>query len=167
MRLTRAAACRSFAGCLLALSLTGPALAQPHAATVLDLAVQQKNLTTFVAAVHAAGLDNTLKGAGPMTVYAPTDEAFAKLTAADRDALMQDPVRLKALLLGHVVKDMIKMRDGEGAITSGSVTTAGGNTLTFGRDDRDRSTVGGARVISYDLQADNGCITTIDKVLLT
>ena len=166
MRLTRAAAFRSFAGCLLALSLTGPALAQPHAATVLDLAGQQKNLTTFVAAVHAAGLDATLRAAGPITVYAPTDEAFAKIPAADRDALMHDPVRLKALLLGHVVNDMIKMRDGDASITSGSVASAGGKTLTFGMD-QDRTTVSGAHVVSYDLAADNGSITTIDKVLLT
>ena len=166
MRLTRAAAFRSFAGCLLALSLTGPALAQPRAATVLELASQQKNLNTFVAAVHAAGLDDTLKAAGPMTVYAPTDEAFAKLPAAQREALMNDPVRLKALLLGHVVNDMIRMRDGDSTITSGSVASAGGGTLLFGLDG-ERTTVGGAHVISYDLQAGNGCITTIDKVLLT
>ncbi|HEY6235491.1 MAG TPA: fasciclin domain-containing protein [Candidatus Elarobacter sp.] len=166
MRLTRAAACRSLAGCLLALSFTGPALAQPRPATVLELAAQQKNLTTFVAAVHAAGLDDTLKAAGPITVYAPTDEAFAKLPAADRDALMHDPARLKALLLRHVVNDMIKMRDGDAAITSGSVASAGGGMLSFGTDN-DRTTVGGAHVISYDLRADNGCITTIDKVLLT
>ncbi len=166
MHLTRAAAFRSLAGCLLALSIAGPALAQPRAATVLDLAAQQKNLTTFVAAVHAAGLDDTLKAAGPITVYAPTDEAFAKLPAANRDALMHDPARLKALLLRHVVNDMIKMRDGDATITSGSVASAGGAMLTFGADN-DRTTVGGAHVVSYDLRADNGCITTIDKVLLT
>ncbi len=166
MRLTRAAAFRSFAGCLLALSLTGPALAQPRAATVLELASQQKNLNTFVAAVHAAGLDDTLKAAGPITVYAPTDDAFAKLPAAQREALMNDPARLKALLLGHVVNDMIKMRDGDSTITSGSVPSAGGGTLSFGLDG-ERTTVGGAHIVSYDLRADNGCITTIDKVLLT
>jgi uncharacterized surface protein with fasciclin (FAS1) repeats len=166
MRLTRAAAFRSLAGCLLALSLTGPALAQPRAATVLELAAQQKNLNTFVAAVHAAGLDATLKAAGPITVYAPTDDAFAKLPAAQREALMNDPARLKALLLGHVVNDMITMRDGDSSITSGSVPSAGGGMLTFGSDN-ERTTVGGAHVVSYDLRADNGCITTIDKVLLT
>jgi uncharacterized surface protein with fasciclin (FAS1) repeats len=166
MRLTRAAAFRSFAGCLLALSLTGPALAQPRAATVLELAAQQKNLNTFVAAVHTAGLDDMLKAAGPITIYAPTDEAFAKLPAAQREALLSDPARLKALLLGHVVNDMIKMRDGDSTITSGSVPSAGGGTLQFGLDG-ERTTVGGAHVISYDMRADNGCITTIDKVLLT
>jgi len=166
MRLTRAAAFRSLAGCLLALSLTGPALAQPRAATVLDLAGQQKNLTMFVAAVHAAGLDDTLKAAGPLTVYAPTDDAFAKLPAADRDALMHDPARLKALLLGLTVNAMIVMRDGETAVTSGTAPTAGGSSLTFGMDG-DRQTVAGAHVVSRDLRADNGCITTLDKVPLT
>jgi uncharacterized surface protein with fasciclin (FAS1) repeats len=79
---------------------------------------------------------------------------------------MSDPARLKALLLGHVVNDMIKMRDGDSTITSGSVPSAAGGTLSFGVDG-ERTTVGGAHVISSDLRADNGCITTIDKVLLT
>jgi uncharacterized surface protein with fasciclin (FAS1) repeats len=166
MRLTRAAACRSLAGCLLALSLTAPALAQ-RPATVLDLAAQQKNLTTFVAAVHTAGLDDMLKAAGPITIYAPTDEAFAKMPAADRTALLGSPERLKAVLLGHVVKDMVKMHDGDsGYITSGSVPSAAGRDLVFGTDDRDQTTVGGARLVQADLRADNGCVNTIDKVLL-
>ncbi len=61
---------------------------------------------------------------------------------------------------------MIKMRDGDATITSGSVETAGGGKLTFGTD-QDRMTVGGAHLVSYDLRAENGCINTIDKVLLT
>jgi uncharacterized surface protein with fasciclin (FAS1) repeats len=165
MRLTRAAACRSLAGCLLALSLTVPALAQ-RPATVLDLAAQQKNLTTFVTAVHTAGLDDMLKGAGPVTIYAPTDDAFAKLPAAERQALLSSPDRLRALLLGHIVKDAITMRDGSAVISSGSATTAGGRDITFGIDDQDRATVGGAHIVAYDLRADNGTIDTIDRVLL-
>lgn len=166
MRLTRAAACRSFAACLLALTtVSAPAFAQ-RSATVLELAAQQKNLTTFVAAVHAAGLDDTLKAAGPFTIYAPTDEAFAKIPAADRDALMHDSARLKALLMRHVVNDMVLMNDGNSRVTSGSIPSAGGSMLTFG-DDGDRATVNGARVVVTDLRADNGAITTIDKVLLT
>lgn len=165
MRLTRAAACRSLVGCLIAITLTAPALAQPRPATVLELAAQQKNLTTFVAAVHTAGLDGTLRGAGPLTVYAPTDDAFAKLPAAERDALMSDPVRLKALLLGHVVNDMVLIHQGDSTITSGSVTTAGGRDLSFGGD-YDHPMVGGAHVVQADLRAGNGAITTIDKVML-
>jgi uncharacterized surface protein with fasciclin (FAS1) repeats len=76
MRLTRLAACRSLVGCLFALSLAAPALAQPRPATVLELAAQQKNLTTFVQAVHTAGLDDMLKGAGPITGCAPCSSAI-------------------------------------------------------------------------------------------
>jgi uncharacterized surface protein with fasciclin (FAS1) repeats len=165
MRLTRAAVCRSLAGCLIALSLASPAPAQPRAATVLELAAQQKNLTMFVAAVHTAGLDDALRAVGPITVYAPTDEAFAKLPAADRDALLHDSARLKTVLLGHVVNDLIKMRDGDSTVTSGSIPSAGGRDVMFGTDG-DRMTVGGAHVLQSDLRADNGCVNTIDKVLL-
>ena len=58
------------------------------------------------------------------------------------------------------------MRDGDSAITSGSVTSAAGRDLAFGVDDRERTTVGGARLVQWDLQAANGCVNTIDKVLL-
>jgi uncharacterized surface protein with fasciclin (FAS1) repeats len=165
MRLTRAAACRSLAGCLIALSLTSPAWAQPRPATVLELAAQQKNLTTFVGAVHTAGLDDTLRAAGPLTVYAPTDEAFAKLPAADRDALLHDPARLRTVLLGHVVNEMITMRDGDTAVTSGYIPSAAGRDVQFGMDG-DRATVGGAHLLQSDMRADNGCVNTIDRVLL-
>ena len=164
MRLTRAAACRTLVGSLLALSLTAPALAQ-RPATVLELAAQQKNLTTFVAAVHTAGLDDTFKGTGPLTVYAPTDEAFAKMPAADRAALLANPERLRTVLLGHVVKEMIKMRDGDSAVTSGSLPSAAGRALTFDVDG-DRTTVAGAHLVQWDMRADNGSVNMIDKVLV-
>ncbi len=164
MRLTRAAACRSLVGCVLVLSLTAPAFARGRVATVLELAAQQKNLSTFVAAVHAAGLDETLKAAGPITVFAPTDQAFAKMPAADREALLHSPARLRAMLLGGVVNDLVVMGTTD-AITSGSISTAGGGTLAFALDG-DRTTVGGAHIVQADIRADNGCITTLDKVLL-
>ena len=166
MRLTRLAACRSLVGCLFALSLAAPALAQPRPATVLELAAQQKNLTTFVQAVHTAGLDDMLKGAGPITVYAPSDEAFAKLPASERDSLLSSPDRLRALLLGHLVKDRVFMHDGDSSITSGSVANAAGRELAFATDDRDRVTVGGAYLLATDLKADNGCVNVIDRVLI-
>ena len=157
MRLTRAAACRSLAGCLLALSLTSPALAQPRPATVLELAAQQKNLTTFVAAVHTAGPRRHPRAAGPITVYAPTDEAFAKHAAADRDALLGQPRAPQSLMLGHVVKDIVKMHDGDSSVTSGAVPTAARpRPRRSAVDDRDRTTVGGAHLITADLRADNG-----------
>ena len=164
MRLTRAAACRSVVGCFFALMLTAPAAAQP--ATVIALAAQQKDLTTFVVAIHKAGLDDTFAGPGPYTIFAPTDEAFAKMPAADRDALLASPERLKALILGHTVKDMIKMRDGDSTISSGSVTSVGGREIQFGMRG-DAQTVDGAQIVRADLLAGNGSVTKIDKVPLT
>lgn len=165
MRLTRVAACRSLVGCLIALTLTAPALAGPRPATVLDLAAQQKNLTTFVAAVHTAGLDDMLRGTGPFTVYAPTNDAFDRLPAAQRDALLSDPVRLKAILLGHVVNDTVLIHQPGGVLTGGAVQTAAGRQVAFGGDEQ-RPTFGGARIVAADLRADNGYVTTIDKVLM-
>ena len=164
MRLTRAAACRSLVGCVLALTLTAPALAQ-QPRTVLDLAAQQKNLSTFVAAVHTAGLDDILKAAGPITVYAPTDAAFAKLSDAERSALLSDPARLKALITGSIINQLVVMHDGDAWVTSGSIASVGGRDIVFGTDG-ERSTVGGAHVVQTDLRAENGSITTVDKVLL-
>jgi len=164
MRLTRAAACRSLVGCALALTLTAPALAQ-QPRTVLDLAAQQKNLSTFVAAVHTAGLDDTLKAAGPITVYAPTDAAFAKLSDADRSALLSDPARLKAMIMASMTPNLVVMHDGDTWVTSGSIASAAGKDIVFGTEG-ERTTVDGAHVVQSDLRADNGCITTVDKVLL-
>lgn len=165
MRLTRIAACRSLVGCLIALTLTAPALAGARPATVLDLAAQQKNLTTFVAAVHTAGLDDMLRGTGPYTIYAPTNDAFDRMPAAQRDALMNDPVRLKALVLGLVVNDNVLVHQGDGVTTGGAVMTVGGGKVAFGGDEG-RPTFGGARILASDLQAGNGYVTTIDKVLM-
>lgn len=166
MRFTRAFALRSLAAGLLAAALTVPASAgQPRPATILELAAQQKNLTTFVAAVHTAGLDDQLRGAGPLTVYAPTDDAFARLPAAQREALLADPARLKNVLLGHVVTEKIVMNDGERMVSSGSIASAAGRDLVFGMDG-ERATVSDAHLVRADMQADNGSINTIDRVLL-
>jgi uncharacterized surface protein with fasciclin (FAS1) repeats len=165
MRLTRVAACRSVVGCLLALTLTAPALAGTHPATVLDLAAQQKNLSTFVAAVHTAGLDDMLRGAGPITVYAPTNGAFDRLPVAQRDALLGDPARLKAMLMRLVVKDRVLVHDGGATTTGGAAETADGAQIAYGGDEQ-HPTIGGAGVVAADMQADNGYVTSIDKVLM-
>jgi uncharacterized surface protein with fasciclin (FAS1) repeats len=78
--------------------LTVFAFAAP-AADIVDTAVAAGNFKTLVAAVQAAGLVDTLKGAGPFTVFAPTDDAFAKLPAGTVDALLKDPAKLKDILL--------------------------------------------------------------------
>jgi uncharacterized surface protein with fasciclin (FAS1) repeats len=165
MRLSRAAACRSIAGCLLALTLGAPFVAAASPATILDVAAQQKDLTTFVAAVKTAGLESALRAAGPMTVFAPTDAAFAKMPAADRDALLADAGKLKSVLLGMVANEAFLMRDGDTFVTSGWVASASGGKLMFGGTDKEQ-TVGQARIVRSDLRAGNGSLTTIDRVIL-
>ena len=78
---------------------------------------------------------------------------------------MRDPVRLKALLLGHIVNDMIVMRQNGSVISSGSVPNAAGREVAFGLDG-ERTTVGGAHLLQADMRAGNGSVNTIDKVLL-
>jgi 23S rRNA (adenine2503-C2)-methyltransferase len=165
MRLSRAAACRSVASCLLALTFSAATVAAAPPPTVFDLAAQQKNLITFVAAVKTAGLEQTLRGAGPVTVFAPTDEAFGKMPAAERASLLGSPDRLKALILGLVVNESVVMKDGDTLVNSGWIATAGGGKLAFGSGDG-RQMVGTSHVVNTDLRAANGSITTIDQVLL-
>src|SRR5450432_922091 len=81
------------------------------AADIVDTAVAAGNFTTLVAAVKAAGLVDTLKGAGPFTVFAPTDDAFAKLPPGTVDALLKDPAKLKSILLYHVVSGSVMAAD--------------------------------------------------------
>ena len=84
---------------------------EPMAKDIVDTAVGNGSFTTLVAAVQAAGLVDTLKGAGPFTVFAPTDEAFKKLPAGTVEALLKDPAKLKDILLYHVVSGKVMAAD--------------------------------------------------------
>lgn len=137
------------------------ALAAP-AADIVDTAVSAGNFTTLVAAVKAAGLVDTLKSAGPFTVFAPTDEAFAKLPAGTVDALLKDPEKLKKILTYHVVAgkvmaaDVVKLKNAktvEGA--SVKVSVKGGTVM-----------IDGAKVVKTDIVCDNGVIHVIDSVIM-
>ena len=132
------------------------------AADIVDTAVAAGNFTTLVAAVKAAGLVDTLKGPGPFTVFAPTDEAFAKLPAGTVDALLKDTDKLKKILLYHVVSgkvmaaDVVKMKRAktvEGAFLK--IHVMGGNVM-----------VDNANVVKTDIVCDNGVIHVIDTVLM-
>jgi uncharacterized surface protein with fasciclin (FAS1) repeats len=132
------------------------------AADIVDTAVSAGNFTTLVAAVKAAGLVDTLKSAGPFTVFAPTDEAFAKLPAGTVEGLLKDPEKLKNILLYHVVSgkvmaaDVVKMKTAktvEGA--SIKIHVAGGQV-----------TVDNAKVVKTDIVCDNGVIHVIDTVIM-
>ena len=126
----------------------------------MDTAVSSGNFKTLAAALGAADLVPTLKGRGPFTVFAPTDEAFAKIPKADLDALLKDKAKLKAVLTYHVVPGKVMSKD----LKAGRVTTVQGSDVTI-------STMGGAmvnnaKVVSADVAADNGVIHAIDTVLM-
>ena len=131
---------------------------------IVDIAASNGNFNTLVAAVTAAGLVDTLKGEGPFTVFAPTDEAFAKLPAGTVDTLLmpENIDQLTAILTYHVVP---------GAVTSDqlagqrlSVATVNGEEVHI--DGRNGVTVENATVTTQDIIASNGVIHVIDTVLL-
>ena len=131
---------------------------------IIDTAVAAGSFKTLAAAVTAAGLVDTLKGAGPFTVFAPTDEAFAKLPAGTVDALLKDIPKLKSILTYHVVAgkvlaaDVVKL-DGKSAKTVNGaevkISTAGGVKLN-----------GTANVVKTDIECTNGVIHVLDAVIL-
>jgi uncharacterized surface protein with fasciclin (FAS1) repeats len=129
--------------------------------TIVDVAVKAGVFETLVAAVKAAGLVDTLSGEGPFTVFAPTDEAFAKLPAGTVEALLADKEALTRVLTYHVVP---------GKVTSDQVVKLSQAKTILGEnlpiDARRGVKVGGARVVTADVKASNGVIHVIDSVLL-
>lgn len=146
------------------------------ASTIVQAAVNSPQHTTLVAAVTAAGLAETLSGAGPFTVFAPTNAAFARLPAGTVDTLLQPANRatLKTVLTYHVVPGRVtagdlvqRIRDGGG---NTRLTTVQGGTLTARMDGADVVVVdekgGVARVTQADLLQSNGVIHVTDAVSL-
>jgi len=140
-----------------ALSLSAVAV---QAKDIVDTAVAAGSFKTLATALTAAGLIDTLKGKGPFTVFAPTDEAFAKVPKADLDALLADKAKLTAVLTYHVVPGKVMAKD----VKAGKVKTVQGSEITV-------TTAGGvmvdkARVTATDIVADNGVIHVIDSVIM-
>lgn len=165
MRLSRAAALRSLAVALFALAAL-PAAAPP--ANVLDLVSNRTELSTLAGAVKTAGLESELSAAGPITLFAPTNAAFAAMPAAEREALLkpEGKDRLRALLLGHLVRDEIPVHQDEAWISSGSLTSAAGTKIAIAvAGDGNGPLIGKARPLKTDMRAGNGLVTTIDRVL--
>jgi uncharacterized surface protein with fasciclin (FAS1) repeats len=131
-----------------------------QAKDIVDTAVGAGNFKTLATALQAAGLIETLKGPGPFTVFAPNDEAFAKVPKADLDALLKDKARLTAVLTYHVVPGKVMAKD----VKAGEVKTVQGGNLTVGT--AGGVTVNGARVIATDIAASNGVIHVIDRVVM-
>jgi uncharacterized surface protein with fasciclin (FAS1) repeats len=130
--------------------------------TIVDVAVGAGNFGTLVAAVTAADLVETLSGAGPFTVFAPTDEAFAALPAGVLDALLlpENKATLAKILTYHVVSGQVMAAD----VTDGDVATVEGQTIKLST--MDGVSVNGAKVVAADVAASNGVIHAIDAVIL-
>jgi uncharacterized surface protein with fasciclin (FAS1) repeats len=127
---------------------------------IVDTAVAAGNFKTLAAAVTAAGLIDTLKSAGPFTVFAPTDEAFAKVPKATLEGLLADKAALTKILTYHVVAGKVMAAD----VKAGHVKTVQGSDIAMATEGG--VTVNGAKVIAADVAASNGVIHAIDTVLM-
>ena len=148
---------------VLTIAFAGPTLAGGHdkTADIVDTAIAAGSFETLVAAAQAAGLVETLKSDGPFTVFAPTDEAFAKLPEGTVEALLADPDKLSQILTYHVVPGKLMASD---VVSAGSLTSAQGGELTI--DTSDGARIGNAAIIQTDITTSNGVIHVIDTVLL-
>jgi uncharacterized surface protein with fasciclin (FAS1) repeats len=162
--------------------LTPPSLA-PAPKTIVDVAVASGQFTTLVKLLQATGLDSVLEGAGPFTVFAPTDAAFAKLPQSTLDALAANPALLKQVLLYHVVSGTLLEAD---LVHARHVVTAEGDSVRIGRSCGPRWWFGGwghwwnrwhpghcsavhvndATIVAPDVLASNGVIQAVDTVLM-
>jgi len=130
-------------------------------ADIVDTAVKAGSFSTLVTAIKAAELVDTLKGAGPFTVFAPTDEAFAKLPDGTVDALLKDIPKLKKILTYHVVSGKVMAAD---VVKLKSAKTVEGSDVKI--DASSGVKVNDATVSTPDVGADNGVIHIIDTVLI-
>jgi uncharacterized surface protein with fasciclin (FAS1) repeats len=130
-------------------------------ADIVEIAVSAGSFTTLVAAVQAANLVDTLKGPGPFTVFAPNDEAFAKLPPGTVQTLVQNVPQLTRILCFHVVSGKFMRED---LAKMGTVISLEGSPIPI--DCSDGFEVKNATVIAPDIEADNGVIHVLDTVIL-
>lgn len=138
-----------------------PPAPTPVAKNIVEVANEAGSFKTLLTAVEAAGLTATLAGPGPFTVFAPTDEAFAKVPPEALQALLADKEKLTQVLTYHVVAGAVKASD-VGALKS--VKTLQGGELAV--DTSAGVKIGGATVVKADIEASNGVIHVIDTVLM-
>jgi uncharacterized surface protein with fasciclin (FAS1) repeats len=130
-------------------------------ADIIDTAVKAGSFNTLAAALKAANLVDTLKGAGPFTVFAPTDDAFAKLPAGTVDALLKDIPKLTKILTYHVVSGKVMAAD---VVKLKSAKTVEGSEVKI--DASNGVKINSSTVVTPDVAADNGVIHIIDTVLM-
>ena len=148
---------------MIAIALSAGATFSAMAADIVDTAVKAGNFKTLVTAIQAAGLVETLKGEGPFTVLAPTDEAFAKLPEGTVETLLkpENKDKLVAVLTYHVVSGKVLAADVVGLTEAATVQ---GQSIKI--DTKDGVKVDNANVIKTDILCDNGVIHVIDAVIL-
>jgi uncharacterized surface protein with fasciclin (FAS1) repeats len=146
------------------LAFSAPAVAQAQDKDIVETAVAAGSFKTLAKLLTDAGLVSTLQGPGPFTVFAPTDEAFAKVPAATLEALAKDKAKLKSVLLYHVVAGKVMAADalklaGKGAKTvegsEAKISVMGGTPM-----------ISNAHIVKTDILAKNGVIHVIDAVIL-
>jgi len=151
---------RTFASILVGSIFAISSLTAFAAKDIVDTAVAAGNFKTLVVALKTADLVNTLKGKGPFTVFAPTDEAFAKIPKADLDALLANKEKLSAVLTYHVVPGKVMAKD----VKAGDVATVNGKTIKI--TTANGVVVNTSKVTATDIDASNGVIHVIDSVLM-
>lgn len=153
---------RTLLAALAAIAILGTSV---HAADaprdIVDTAVAAGSFKTLATALQAAGLVDTLKGAGPFTVFAPTDEAFAKLPEGTLNALLKDKAKLTAILTYHVVPGKVMAAD---VVKLKGAKTLQGSSVMI--DASKGVKVDGANVVKADIVCSNGVIHVIDAVIL-
>jgi len=133
-------------------------------ADIVETAIAAGSFKTLVKAVDAAGLVQTLKGKGPFTVFAPTDDAFAKLPKGTVESLLKDIPKLKSILTYHVVAGKVMAADAKKLTTAKTVQ---GQNISIKVDPKKGSVmINDATVVKPDVVASNGVIHVIDKVIL-
>lgn len=156
-----------FAACGTAATPTPtPVTPAPSAAAMGDIvetATAAGSFKTLLTAATAADLVDTLKGPGPFTLFAPTDDAFAKLPAGTLDKLLADPAALKDVLLYHVVQGKVMAADVTGMT---SATSVQGSPIAIAVKDGKVYLNDSAQVVTTDIEASNGVIHVIDAVIL-
>ncbi|MBK6359354.1 MAG: fasciclin domain-containing protein [Comamonadaceae bacterium] len=144
-----------------ALALVAGCATQPVPVSVADTLAQTPSLSTLHGLVVKAGLNDTFKGPGPFTVFAPNNDAFKAVSARTMDELAKDPARLKAVLTYHVVPAQVMAAE----VKNGPVMSVQGTNLTLSRTGA-YVTVEEAMVVTADIKATNGVVHVVDRVLL-
>ena len=152
---------RTFIAVTAATAIGTAAFAAGHSKDIVDTAIEAGSFTTLIAAVQAAGLEDTLRGEGPFTVFAPTDEAFAALPEGTIEGLLADPEALAAILTYHVVAGKVMSSDLSDGMMAATVN--GGEIAIMTTDG---VMVNDANVVTADIETSNGVIHVIDKVIL-